>query len=109
MVHQRTKETYLISNIWHSMIKENLDPISLWAMNELVQTTGWKMICAEIDKWYEMKNANLLDVRANVNDYKYNEDQLIKEQLKYLTKLKNLPSYLTTMSSSYHEDRSNEL
>lgn len=91
------------------MITETRDQLMLWEMESLKQSTWWKVILKEIDKWLEERNAILLDVRANVNDYKYNEDQLLKEQIKFLQKLKNLPDNLIKLTTSYHEDRSSEL
>ena len=90
-------------------MKENKDQIVRWAMQELWQSTAWKILVDELKKCYLVLNTELLEVREGQDKPVYTKDQLLKRQLHYLEYLINLPNTLVKTTTTYYQDLSSKL
>ena len=78
-------------------------------MQELSQSSGWKIICEHLKQLFNVKYTELLEVREAQDKPVYTKDQLIKRQLHYLEYLWELPKTLVKTTTVYTQDRSKEL
>lgn len=91
------------------VVTENRDELVFGAMQELWQSTAWRIVCEELDKQHRKLYAQLLEIREDQDKPVYTADQLYKRELHYIERLRSLPTSLVKTTTTYTQDLSSKL